>query len=199
MLLALITHRLKQQQNDLTLLKRIERKDQQALSELYDRYGSLLYTVCRGILASSEEAEDVLQEVFLLIWKKSNTYVESRGTVYSWIVTMCRNKAIDTLRSRRFKKQQQEIDINEAKEILSDDHRLNPQDQVVFLDYQHIIQTTLRRLSRDQVRILELSYFKGYSQSEIARMLRMPLGTVKTKMRQGVLKLRQMIRGERRG
>jgi RNA polymerase sigma-70 factor (ECF subfamily) len=67
------------------------------------------------------------------------------------------------------------------------------------LDYQHIIQTTLRRLSRDQVRILELSYFKGYSQSEIARMLRMPLGTVKTKMRQGVLKLRQMIRGERRG
>ncbi|HWP83317.1 MAG TPA: sigma-70 family RNA polymerase sigma factor [Bacteroidota bacterium] len=199
MLLALITQRLKQQQDDLTLLKRIERKDQQALSELYDRYASLLYTLSRRILPSPEEAEDVVQEVFLLVWKKSSTYVESRGTVYSWIITMCRNKAIDTLRSKRFKKQQQEIDIEEAKEILSDDHRLNPQEQAVVADYQRIVQTALKRLSRDQIRILELSYFKGYSQSEIARILKMPLGTVKTKMRQGVLKLRQLVRGEQKG
>ncbi|HEX9829483.1 MAG TPA: sigma factor, partial [Bacteroidota bacterium] len=94
---------------DLDLLSRIQRRDERALAALYDRYASLLYTMAVRIVSMSEEAEDILQEVFVQIWSKSNLYAKERGSVYSWIAALCRNKAIDRVRSKRYKQHSKEV------------------------------------------------------------------------------------------
>lgn len=197
MLLALLTQRFPQQQDDLQLLKRIQSKDQHALAQLYDRYANLLYSTTVKILVEGEEAEGVLHDVFGQIWNMTASYSQERGSVYAWLVTLCRNKALDRLRSKRLKEQSKELDLNEANELLKGNDRLDPQAQAALTDYQALIENAMKRLSQDQIKILELSYYKGYSQSEIAQILKMPLGVVKTKMRQGISRMRQLVRGVR--
>lgn len=194
MLLALWLEQTERNKEDLALLQRIQRRDEQALSKLYDRYASLLYMLTLRIVSSAQEAEDILQEVFLQVWNKSNSYMRERGTVYSWIITLCRNKAIDRVRSKRYKQQSKEIKLDEAETIVDTQPATNPLQTVVLKEYQEIVTAAKKRLSNIEVKILDLSYFGGYSQSEIARILKMPLGTVKTKMRQGIMKLRQVVR-----
>jgi RNA polymerase sigma-70 factor (ECF subfamily) len=195
-LLALLVQRVEQNKQDAELLKRIQRQDQQALGNLYDRYSPVLYPLALRIVASTEEAEDLLQEVFLQIWEKAGTYASERGSVYSWIVALCRNKAIDRLRSKNFKKKSKEVTIEESHSVSDEHSASNPHQVLVLKGYTETVRSALKSLSRLEVKILEMSYYEGYSQSEIARMLKMPLGTVKTKMRKGIQKLRQVVRRE---
>ena len=179
---------------DLDLLSRIQRRDEQALAKLYERYASLLYTMAVRIVSTAEEAEDIVQEVFVQVWNKSNSYVKERGTVYSWTVALCRNKAIDRVRSKRYKQQSKEVNLDHAEHIADTHGTINPHQAVVLKEYQEIVAAAKSTLSAIEAKILDLSYFDGYSQTEISQMLKMPLGTVKTKMRQGMLKMRQAVR-----
>lgn len=192
--LALLLEQSDRNKEDLALLERIQRHDEQAFSKLYDRYASLLYTLTLRIVSTAEEAEDVLQEVFLQVWNKSSSYMKERGTVYSWVVTLTRNKAIDRVRSKRYKQQSKEVRLDEAQSVMETQTIMNPHQTVVLKEYQEIVTAATKKLSNIEAKILELSYYGGYSQAEIAKMLKMPLGTVKTKMRQGMIKLRQAVR-----
>ncbi len=192
--LALWLEQTERNKEDLALLGRIQRRDEQALSKLYDRYASLLYTLTLRIVSTTEEAEDVLQEVFLQVWNKSSSYMRERGTVYSWVVTLTRNKAIDRVRSKRYKQQSKEVKLDEARSVMGTQTTMNPHQTVVLKEYQEIVTAATKKLSTIEAKILELSYYGGYSQTEIAKMLKIPLGTVKTKMRQGMIKLRQAVR-----
>jgi RNA polymerase sigma-70 factor (ECF subfamily) len=192
-LLALRLEQAERNTEDLALIERVKRRDEHALAKLYDRYAQLLYTLALRIVSTSEEAEDVLQDVFLQIWNRSNTYMKERGTVYSWVVTLTRNKAIDRVRSKRYKQQSKEVKLDDAAHM-AESHTTNPPRAVVLREYQEIVAAAQKKLSSVEARILDLGYYGGYSQTEIAKMLKMPLGTVKTKMRQSIIKLRQALR-----
>ncbi len=191
--LALWLEQAERNKEDLALIERVQRRDEHALAKLYDRYAQLLYTLALRIVSTSEEAEDVLQDVFLQIWNRSNTYLKERGTVYSWVVTLTRNKAIDRVRSKRYKQQSKEVKLDDAAYV-AESQTTNPHQAVLLREYQEIVTAAQKRLSNVETKILDLSYYGGYSQTEIAKMLKMPLGTVKTKMRQAILKLRQVVR-----
>ena len=190
---AVLHQRLEQQKKDLDLLRRIQGREQQALSLLYDHYSGLLYSLTLKIVQSSEEAEDVLQEVFLLVWDKSRTYESERGSVYLWIVTLCRNKSIDRLRSNGFKKQSREVGLEPLEHQVQSQPESNPYDVVVGKGNREVIVAAMKQLTESQKRMLELSYYEGYSQSEISEKLQMPLGTVKTRTRQALKKLRALV------
>ena len=193
---ALLSQRNEQNKQDADLLKRIQRRDQQALALLYDRYSPVLYPLALRIVVSTEEAENLVQEVFLHVWEKSNGYPADRGSVYSWIVALCRNRAIDRLRSKEFKKKSREVETKEAQIVADLSMDTNTRAILVMKGYAESVRAALKNLSKLEVKILEMSYYEGHSQSEIARILRMPLGTVKTKMRKGIQKLRAVTRRE---
>jgi RNA polymerase sigma-70 factor (ECF subfamily) len=194
--LAIRLEHAEQNNEDHALMERIQRRDEQALAKLYDRYASVLYTLVLRIVPTSEEAEDILQEIFLQVWNKSNSFLQNRGTVYSWLVALARNKAIDRVRSRRYKQQSKETRMEDTAQLADTETAAHPHRSVVLKEYQERVEKALKSLSAIEARILELSYFGGYSQTEIAKMLNIPLGTVKTKMRQGMIKLRRVVRQE---
>lgn len=193
LVLAVLTEQMQRNKEDVSLLERIQRRDEQSLAKLYDRYAALLYTLTFRIVSTQEESEDVVQEAFLQVWNKANSYVRDRGTVYSWITTLTRNKAIDRVRSKRYKQQSKETRLDEIDKTPATPSP-NPHQTVVLKEYQEIVTAAQKKLSSIEAKILELSYYGGYSQAEIAQILKMPLGTVKTKMRQGIIKLRQLVR-----
>ncbi len=193
LVLAVLTEQMQRNKEDVSLLERIQRRDEQSLAKLYDRYAALLYTLAFRIVSTQEESEDIVQEAFLQVWNKANSYIKDRGTVYSWITTLTRNKAIDRVRSKRYKQQSKETRLDEIDKTPAT-HSPNPHQTVVLKEYQEIVTAAQKKLSSIEAKILELSYYGGYSQAEIAQILKMPLGTVKTKMRQGIIKLRQLVR-----
>ncbi|MBI3586102.1 MAG: sigma-70 family RNA polymerase sigma factor [Ignavibacteriales bacterium] len=190
MLLAVVAQQIEQNQQDADLVKRIQQQDKKALSQLYDLYSPILYPLALRIVSSQEEAEDVLQEVFLQIWSKVSTYTLDRGSVYSWLVATSRNKAIGRLRSINYNRTVKEVEETHSGSHEEADSNSHP--VLALKGYTETIREALRGLSKLEVKILELSYYKGYSQSEIARVLKMPLGTVKMKMRKGIQRLRQV-------
>ncbi len=187
MLLAVLAQRIEHNQQDAELVKRVQQQDKKALSQLYDQYSPILYPLALRIVATQEEAEDVLQAVFCQIWSKAILYTPDRGLVFSWLVAMCRNQALDGIRTKHYTRNTKEVGESDS---LS--HQV-----LALKGYTETIREALKSLSKLEVKILELSYYEGHSQSEIARVLKMPLGTVKVKMRRGIQKLRQAVpRGE---
>ncbi len=181
-------------EEDRKLLQRIVQSDESAMSELYNRYGRLLYTFGLRIVRSEEEASDLVQEVFLQAWNKAPSYEKGKGTVYTWLVTMTRNRAIDLLRSKRYKQQSQTIDISQLS-LVVDVHSSNPHSETVQGENRQLVTTALGKLTPDQQRVIALAYYEGYSQSEIASTLNIPLGTVKSRMRKGLMEMRSMLLG----
>ena len=196
MLLAVIQQQVDHQKHDEELLRRIQQRDALAFAEIYDRYARLLFAISQKILTSTGEAEDILQEVFLLVWEKAHTYSAERGTVYAWITALCRNKSIDRLRSRGHREREKQVDIDLYAGLKNEDAADDPHEALVWEGYRSLVARALKEMDNGQRQILELSYFCGHSQSEIAAKLGVPLGTVKTRMRSGLEKLRQFVRKE---
>jgi RNA polymerase sigma-70 factor (ECF subfamily) len=175
--------------SDLELLSALAAGQVNALGILYDRYAKLVYSLAYRILENSEEAEDITQEVFLTLWRR-NTYNPERGSLSSFLTTMTRSRAIDKLRSKgtrlRVLQRLQGIVRSEASD-------LTPLEQASVGERSQMIRDALSQLSEAERQILEIAYYEGLSQSEIAKRLNMPLGTVKTRSRQGLLKLRQTL------
>ena len=178
---------------ELSLLKKISEKDTNALSDLYDRHSKHLYTIIYYILKDEAEAEDTLQEVFLQIWEKIDSFDENLGNPLAWITRITRNKAIDRLRSKGFKNRSSEIDIERVFD-LSSDSSTNPEKNTSMTQEQHEISSALQTLNQNQRDLIEFAYFRGYSQSELAEQFNIPLGTVKTRMRTAMISLRNKLK-----
>ena len=191
-LLGIIEGRSQRNEDDVKVLGRIVRGDESSLSELYDRYNQLLYTFGMRILRSAEETEDLLQDVFLQVWNKADAYEKGKGTVYTWLVTMTRNRAIDRVRSKGFKQQSQHLNITDMM-LVADPRSSNPHAATVVDEDQKFITAALQKLTVDQQQVIALAYYEGYSQSEISEKLNIPLGTVKSRMRKGLMELRSML------
>jgi RNA polymerase sigma-70 factor, ECF subfamily len=173
---------------DIELLHAVARGDEPALGMLYDRYRVILFGLLVRILNSREEAEDVLQEVMLQVWRRAGDFDEQRGRPFTWLVTLARSRAIDRLR------------LLGARQRLADSAARNAPDEAsdaakdtLHSEQREIVQRALAALPEEQTRILMLAYFEGLTQSEIATKLTTPLGTVKTRMRSGMIKLRELL------
>jgi len=179
------------QEHDVELLKAIAAKDEAALAQLYDRYRVILFGLLMRILNNREEAEDVLQEVFLQVWRKAADFDETRGRPFTWLVTLGRSRGIDRLRMLAARDRATEASARDTFEETSD-----AATDAFRSEQRGLVSNALAQLPDEQQRPLMLAYFDGLTQSEIATRLGTPLGTVKTRMRTGLMKLRELLAGQ---
>lgn len=179
---------------DISLLERISRRDSSALSELYDKHSTLLYSIIMRILKEKEETEDVLQEVFVNVWERADMYDDQLGNPGAWLARIARNRAVDRLRSKNYRTRSKESDIDQHHDYFTADASSNPEHRAILSSQQEEILIALTSLSKDQKDLIEFAYFRGFTQSELAAHFKLPLGTVKTRMRTAMSILRQKLR-----
>ncbi len=177
-------------------MQQIAQGSEQALARLYDLYSRQVYSLILTILQRPPEAEEVLQQVFLQVWRDASRYDAGRGSVYRWLVTLARSRAIDSTRARNFAARQQK----ETSLALLERHAVSPAasqlDAVLLLERAEVVRTALARIPDEQRQAMQLAYFSGYTQTEIAEKLGVPLGTVKSRMRQGLITLHALLAQE---
>jgi len=178
----------KTDESDVELLHAVARGDEAALARLYDAYRVILFGLLVRILNSREEAEDILQEVFIQVWRRAKDFDEKRGRPFTWLVTLTRSRAIDRLRllgaRQRLATSAERERVDEASDALTD---------TIKGTQKEVVRRALAELPEEQRHTLLLAYFEGLTQSEIAAKLGAPLGTVKTRMRSGMMKLRALL------
>lgn len=175
----------------------LQNGDKEALRLLYRKYKKILFGLIISILHNREEAEDCLQEVFIQVWEKADQFDASRGRVYSFLVTIARNKAIDRTRSSDFKKSAQKDHTISDFSFTPESDKNNPLEDLELSERASIVRQALDKLGEKKREVLEIAYFQGLSQSQISEKMDVPLGTVKYRMRQGMIKLREnLIPGE---
>ena len=168
--------------DDATLLSLVQRGDEQAMASLFDRYSKVVYSVALRVLRDPGSAEDVLQEIFMQIWRNPDGFVATRGSLGGWLAVVSRNRSIDTLRRKRPSESVDDI-VLASPYNLSDEAERN-----VMIERARSIIVTL---PPDQRKTLEMAFFDGLTHSEIAEMTGDPLGTVKTRIRSALLSLRK--------
>ncbi|MEO6866360.1 MAG: sigma-70 family RNA polymerase sigma factor [Gemmatimonadaceae bacterium] len=178
--------------DDVAVVRRIAEGDESALATLYDRWSQSVYSLVAHLLKDADGAEDVVEETFWQVWQRASSYDASRGTVRTWILTIGRSRALDRIRSRKRNREDIATDLSFIR-----DPRSDPAEEAEGAERRHLVYSALSELPEDQRRALELAYFRGLSQSEIAEFLSEPLGTIKTRMRLGMLKLRDKLIGLR--
>ena len=166
------------------LLFLIQKKDSRAYSTLYDQYAKSLFSVIANLVKDREEAEDILQEVFIKIWKNIDTYNESKGRFYTWMVNIARNATIDKLRSKGYNNNKQNLSSDNFVYLLEDNNKfINKIDAIG-------IQEFIKKLKPKCIALIDLLFYKGYTQQEASEELEIPLGTVKTQNRNCINDLR---------
>jgi RNA polymerase sigma-70 factor (ECF subfamily) len=178
---------------DEVLMKAVSRRRYDALAELYDRHGKRLRATIDGVIHEEAEADDVLQEIFIQIWKEADRYSPRAGKPLGWMVTIARRRAIDRLRRRQAYSRVRER--YQKRVVLQTPNSPRDTDDVFVLnDLRHFLKRCMRGLPRLQREALELAFFKGLSHREIAAVTRSPLGTVKTRLELGLQKLTYALR-----
>jgi RNA polymerase sigma-70 factor, ECF subfamily len=175
---------------DTQLLNRLASGDVEAVSELYDLYAARVFGLALRIVGNRTDAEDVVQEVFSQAWRTAGQYQPQRGSVAAWLMVIARTRAIDRLRSRR---------ASDEPLPETDHHEFSssapaPGDELIAREQADQVRSAVMLLPDEQRRALELAYFEGLSQSEIAAKLQTPLGTVKTRIRTALTSLRRSLR-----
>ncbi|MCL4560501.1 MAG: sigma-70 family RNA polymerase sigma factor [Chloroflexi bacterium] len=174
------------------LLARIADAEVGALGELYDRYGRLIYSLAMNIVYDSGIAEEVTQDVFIELWRKAGQYQSSQGKVITWLSTIARNRAIDNLRRMNVRPEGHRVGWSE--DIFPNLHDPFDLEQSIELDQQKsLVHSALAQLPEEQRESLALAYFQGYSHQQISEALNEPLGTVKTRLRLAMRKLRDIL------
>lgn len=175
----------KYSEEELVLL--LQQKDQQAFSYLYDNYAAALNGVIHRMVEDQALAEDILQEAFVKIWNNFASYDPSKGRLFTWMLNITRNLTIDMLRSKGYKKQAKISADENSVSNFTDDSRMAERFDALGMRKQ------LAHLKPEQRSIIDLAYFHGYTQEEIAKAMGIPLGTVKTRMRTAIIELRKML------
>ncbi len=177
-------------QHEIILLERIGRQDGEALAELYDRFAPILFGLAYRMLSQEAEAEDVLQDVFLKVWEKAVVYDARLGTPVAWLITLTRNRATDRLRSVTRRSRILEL-LRLDDEAIHRTEAASPSRSAITQETALAMQEALKHLPHEQRQAIELAFLGGLSQSEIAAELNEPLGTIKARIRRGMLNLRQ--------
>lgn len=176
--------------DDGALLRAVATRDKEAFQQLYTRHSLMLFGLAVKILSDRVEAEDVLQETFVQVWKTAASFDDQRGKPLAWFIMLTRSRAIDRLRSRKTR-------ARLADSVGNDDSRIatgtTPADDAVASEAQRTVRNALGKLPEDQRVPIEMAYFGGLTQFEIAQKLSQPLGTVKTRIRTGMIHLREQL------
>jgi RNA polymerase sigma-70 factor (ECF subfamily) len=177
-------------QDDRSLIHGLQRKDSAAMAGLYDRFGRTAYSVIFAIVRDGAVAEDLVQETFLRVWNRAQTFDGERAALGPWLLAIARNRAIDHVRSAgaRMEKNAFELDAHEHPSLFVDMER-----DLVNSDHARVIQKALAKLSENQRQVIHLAYYEGLSQSEMAERMGQPLGTVKSWVRGALKFLREEI------
>ena len=169
------------------LLPLLLKKDDRSFKILYDNYSKSLYGIIFNLIKDKEEAEDVLQEVFVKIWKNIDSYNTSKGRLYTWMLNIARNSSIDKLRSKNFNNSQKNLSADNFVHLLDDNAKtINKIDAIGIKEF-------IKKLKPKCIQLIDLLFFKGYTQQEASEELEIPLGTVKTQNRNCMNELRLMI------
>jgi RNA polymerase sigma-70 factor (ECF subfamily) len=177
---------------DQAAVTRMSRGDRDALAEVYDRHGRLVYSLALRILKDQSDAEDIVQDVFAQAWRQAARYQPGRGAVVAWLMNMTRSRSFDRLR-RRTTQPQSPYDPETADEIPDTAQPID--EQVAWAGRAAVVRGALDELPLLQRMAIELAFYEGLTHVEIADRLEVPLGTVKTRIRQGLLKLKDRLAG----
>lgn len=177
---------------EIELLRKIGRGDRASFEELYDRFAGVLFSTAYRVLNNQEAAEDTLQDVFIQIWEKAPLYDPHRGKPLTWAITLTRHKAIDLLRSMLRRHRLGDDLERQAQNVVQFDDE-SSLDMVEAVEKGKWVREAIRQLSPDQRAAIELAFFSGLTQTEIAEQLHEPLGTVKARIRRGMTRLRETL------
>lgn len=169
--------------SDLALVTAIRSGDQGAMAELYDRYSPIVYSVALRVLQNASAAEDVLQDVFMQLWRNPGAFDAGRGNMAAWLAVIARHRAIDALRRRRPEEDIGDIVVSVEPDLASEAERARAMNKV---------RDALAAMSTEQRSALEMAYFEGLTHAEIAQKTGEPLGTIKTRIRTGLMSLRKV-------
>ncbi len=172
------------------LVKQVSEGDQTALAALYDETNRLIYGLVLRVLNDTSSAEEVLLDVYTQVWRQAASYDTSRGTPLAWLTTIARTRAIDRLRAG-WQDQQRKEPLDAVGDAPA--NTASPEELTVASERQRFVREALNTLSPEQREVIELAYYSGLSHSEIAAKLNQPLGTVKTRTRLGMMKLREAL------
>jgi RNA polymerase sigma-70 factor (ECF subfamily) len=172
---------------DAALLAKVEHGDQQAMGLLFDRYSGMVYSVALRVLNDTGQAEDVMQDIFIQIWKKPSAFVSGRGSLGAWLVVVARNRAIDALRRRRPTDSVEDVVLASSTDLGAEAERNTMMEKV---------RAYMQQLPPEQRKSVEMAYFEGLSHSEIAEKTGDPLGTVKTRIRLALITLRKAMQNK---
>ena len=169
------------------LVSLLKNKDVAAFNLLYENYSAALYGIVSRIIPAEEIAQDLLQEVFVKIWKSIDHYDKSKGRLYTWMLNIARNSAIDYARSKQFKLENKNQDIDNSV------YEVNQQKSASFNPDFIGVKEEVIKLKEDYRVLIDMIYFKGYTQEETSKALNIPLGTIKTRVRAAIIELRKTI------
>jgi len=177
-------------EDERRLITRLKQRDTQAMAELYQRFGRLAYSLIYRIVNDAGATEDLVQETFLRVWNRVQAFDEERGALGPWLLAVARNRAIDYLRSidGRMARNALELDANEHPSQFTDMER-----DLLNSERSRLLKAAFEKLTPNQRTVIELAYFEGLSQSEMAERLQQPLGTVKTWVRAALRVLRDSL------
>ena len=171
-------------QDDATLLAQVRRGDEHAMASLFDRYSKVVYSVALRVLRDPASAEDILQEVFMQMWRSPEGFIAIRGSLGGWLTVVARNRSIDALRRKRPSETIDDLSLASQYDLASEAERNTLVERA---------RSVLAKLPVEQRKTLEMAFFDGLTHTEIAEMTGDPLGTVKTRARLGMNKLRQAL------
>jgi len=178
--------------NDSDLARRLQRREQQAMADLYDRFGRLAYSIVYAIVHDTGVAEDLVQETFLRVWNRAAGFDPDRGALGPWLLAVARNRAIDYIRSASARMDRNLFELDEHE---SATHFVDMEREVLNADAARRIKTAMAKLNENQRKVIELAYYEGLSQTEMAERMGQPLGTVKTWVRSALKNLKDELGG----
>ncbi len=180
---------------DETLMARIQEREPEALASLYDRYSGILKSLIMGVIHNDAEADDLLQEIFMEIWNQAAHYSAQKGKPLGWIVTLTRRRSIDRLRKKQAYARAEERLQNETEQQPDAWVHNSTEDDIEMSDTRRLIMAILKNLPPAQREAIDLAFYHGMSQREIAAKTGIPLGTIKTRLELGLKKISEALRG----
>ena len=178
---------------DIEMLQAVGRRDVAAFQAFYRKFNGLLYATIFRVLNDHQDTEDIMQEVLVQVWQKAHFYEPTKGKPLTWVTTMARNRAIDRIRAKQ-RRSRLNDDFEQETRPLQPEFDEDTSDVVTSNENAQVVQNAVMELSPDQREAIQLAYFGGLTQSEIADKLKQPLGTVKARIRRGVQRLEQVVK-----